>query len=418
MRTWLVLLLFGTLAVATAFGWQALASDPGYVLIALRGVRIETSLVFAVLAVLGAALILALLWRLVRWPLRSWARRTRRRSRERIARGLIALYEGRYARAIRELEKATHYAELRAPAELVMARAALALGDVACVNAALDAAAEQADAATLALRARLLREQDQAEAAFRLLQPGADAGTLPPLAWVDYAETALAVGNPEAARAALVPLARARALTPERYAALEVRVLGAALLAQRDADSLDALWASLSRAQRRLPVTLAAYARRGAALGRPLPGISEIERALRHEWQPDLVRLWGELGEAEANLRLRSAEGWLKAHAEDPVLLTTLGRLCVTLGLWGKAQEYLVRALAYAPDAAVWEALGDAARGAGDPARAAQCYANALAALRGADVTAPDLPAPTTPEVTLVADERDEHGMPRLAAPR
>lgn len=417
MRYWLGGLLLVAAMLAAAFGYHWLASDPGYVLLRLGQTSYESTAVvaFVLLVVLWA--LIGVLWRLGRWPLRLWFRRVRRKSRERLANGLVALAEGRYLRAEKELARATQYRELRAPAMLATARAALALGETARAEAALDEAAQTAPAAALALRARLRRERGESAEAFRLLAAEAKTTSLAPSAWVEYIEAALATGEGDAALAALAPLARGQALSASTFDALETRVLAAALAQQRSADGLNALWASLSRGQRRVPEALAAYATRMAQLGQPLPGMSEIEAYLRKDWSDVAVLAYAGLQGADTGARLRQAEGWLKPHPNSVALLTALGRLCVAGKLWGKAREYLERALAISETAANWEALGDCHSGEGSHDTAEQCYRNALRLHRGEASEA--LPGQGLPRLGLdtkavVVEERSEHGVPRL----
>jgi HemY protein len=416
MRYWLAGLLLVIAMLAAAVGYHWLASDPGYVLVRLGNTHYETTAVVAVVALVVLWALVGVIWRLARWPLRLWFRRVRKKSRERLANGLVALAEGRYLRAEKELARATQYRELRAPAMLATARAALALGEIARADAALDEAAETAPGAALALRARLKRERGEHAEAYRLLAGEARTATLVPAAWVEFIEAALATGDVVAATNALVPLARAQALPPATFAALEARVLAAALAAQRSADGLNAQWAQLSRAQRRVPAALAAYARRVAALGQPLSGMSEIEGYLRKDWSEPVVQAYAELAGADTGARLRQAEGWLKQHPNSVVLLVALGRLCVAGRLWGKAREYLERALAISETAATWEALGDCHAGEGSHALAEHCYRNALRLARGE--TSEPLPG-SVPRLGLdttaaVIEERSEHGVPRL----
>ena len=72
MRVWFGVLLLLALAAAAAFGWHWLASDPGYVMIRVRGTTLETSLVFAVIALLVAWALLSIVFRFARWPFRAW----------------------------------------------------------------------------------------------------------------------------------------------------------------------------------------------------------------------------------------------------------------------------------------------------------------------------------------------------------
>jgi HemY protein len=419
VKPWIILLMLIAAAVAAVLGWQALAADPGLLSIRLGRTHIETTLVFAVLVLLAAWIVLGLLWRGVRWPMRAWKSRSQRRGRERFAAGLTALAEGDHRRALRALEKASHHPELHAPALLATARAAHARGDGERTEAALDEAAAHAPAAALALRAQFLLEHGNAEAALALLKPAADKNDLPPVGWRLLAEAAMLTGDSALALRAVDALAASDALTPEALVALRARALAAALVAAPDSEALNALWSGLPRAQRAMPEAIVAYARRAAALGQPLAAMDEIESAQRKQWSERLAAVWGQLGPAHADTRLARAEGWLAAQPDSPALLLTLGRLCVQGKLWGKAREYLERGLALAPSAPLWETLGECTGGQGNTANAAVCYRNALRIARGESTQelADAARAPLDTRASI-AEERDAHGMPRLAIPK
>jgi HemY protein len=419
MKTWLLLLVLLIVACVGAFGWQLLATDPGSVLIRFGDTTLQTTLVFAVAALLVLWGLLGVLLRMLRWPMRAWLQRRHRRGRERVAAGLTALAEGDHRRALRELERAAHHAELRAPAMLATARAAHARGDTARAQSALDDAAKDAPAAALALRARFLLEQGKPDEALAVLKPQAATKNLSPSGWRQLAEAALLCGDHAASMQAIEALARGDAHSPEALAALRARVLTAALADAPDAERLNAMWAELPRTQRALPEALVAYARRAAALGQVLAAMDELESALRKRWSERLIRAYGELGEAHADVRVQRAEGWLATQLNSPELLLALGRLCIQTKLWGKAREYLERGLALAPSAPLWEALGDC-RSAQDAALdAAICYRNALRFARGESTQelAEAVRAPLDTRASIT-EERSEHGVPRLAVPR
>ena len=111
-----------------------------------------------------------------------------------------------------------------------------------------------------------------------------------------------------------------------------------------------------------------------------------------------------------------SAEGWLDSHPNDASLLLTLGRMCIRLKLWSKAQTYLQRVLALAPSASAWEALGDLHAGQNHDALASRCYHNALAFARGEAIETlplnPQTGSVDTRPITI--EERSELGVPRL----
>jgi HemY protein len=416
MRLWYTIGLLVVAAALAAFGWHWVAADPGYVLLRLRGWKVETTVVAALLILLLAWALLAALWRLARWPFGAFSRRHRRLSQQRLGEGLVALAEGRHSDAERDLNRASRLGSLHGPALLASAEAAARRGEHGRALEALDQAAQSVPQAARVVRARVLRREGKPAEALALLTTEADKGTLSPGGWYELVQAALARGDIRRAREALVPLQKSGALGSRAYAALEAQVLVATIDASADGASLNTLWSQLPKTQRRPPAVVDAYARRAASFGLSLPAMDEVESALRREWSPLLIETYGILAGDNVEARLRRAEGWLEAHPNDANLLLTLGRMCVRLKLWGKAHQHLERSLALAPGASAWEALGDAFAGQGDADQAQRCYRNALASTRG-EVVAPlaSTANPMQPDTHPIAiEERDVHGMPRL----
>lgn len=414
MKLWRWLLLLLVVAAIAAFGWHWVAEDPGYVLIRLHSWRVQTSLVVAIVALVLLWAILTFAWRAIHWPWGALSERHRRVSRQRLAQGLVALYEGRHGEAERALGRAARHSPLRAPALLAAADAARRRGATDRALEMLDDASQEAPQAARVLRARTLRDAGRADEALQLLGPESDSGTLVPAGWREWVQSALDANQPERARAGLEPLRKSGALSTNTYAALELQVLRAAIEAAPSADALKDLWRALSRSQRAQPALIVTYAQRATHFGAGLAAMDEIEGALKRDWNDDLLRAYGDLDGDNAEARIRRAEKWLDMHAEDPVLLATLGRMCARQGLWGKAHDYLQRALALQPTPQAWEALGDVASGQSDNAAAANCYQNALKLQRGDDTT--NLPAITETDGDPSPEERGEHGLPRLPA--
>jgi HemY protein len=266
------------------------------------------------------------------------------------------------------------------------------------------------------LRARFLIDNGRSADALALLKPKAAANELSLRGWRLLVDAALAHGDTQAALDALPALARSQSLTPETQAALETRVLAAALAAAPDAGRLNARWSAASRAQRKRPELVAAFARRAAALGETLAAMDEIESALRREWSEELAAAYSGLGADELPARVRKAEAWLAIAPNSPALLTTIGRLYVQQSLWDKADDPLERALGLAESSLAWEALGDCRKGEGDLAAANTCYANALRVARSETTTpvGPRLPRGPLDTRPIAFEERSEHGVPRL----
>jgi HemY protein len=415
MKLWRWVLLLLVIAALVAFGWHWAADDPGYVYVQWHGWYAERTVVTAILTLLLFWVVLSTVWWLIRWPFGAFSRRHRRVSRQRMNEGLIALAEGRHGDAERDLNRASRLDSLRGAALLGSAEASSRRGEYARAFESLDQAAQSAPKGARVLRARALRRDGKCAEAVALLAPESDSGSLTPAGWRELALAALASGDLRRARQALEPLQKSGAFGTRAYNALESKILVATLSASPDGATLNTLWSQLPKAQRRVPAIIDAYARRAAGFGLILPAMDEVESALRREWSPLLIETYGTLGNHDIDARLRRAEGWLNEYPNDASLLLTLGRMCLRLKLWSKAQTYLQRVLALAPSASVWEALGDLHAGQGNDALASRCYRNALAFARG-EVTDP-LPLNPNSSVDtrpITIEERSELGVPRL----
>ena len=370
---------------------------------------------FSAVALLLTWAILSILWRLLRWPARAWIRSQRKRARENLANGLAAFAEGRYLLAERLLTKAAKQPAVRGPALLVIARAAHSRGDDAVAAKALDEAAIDVEAAALAQRARFLNERARHADALVLLKPKAALGKLSPVGWQVLIEAALAENDAQTAFDALPTLAKTQSLAAPVMAALETRVLVAALASAPSQASLNSLWSSVSRQHRKQPEIIAAFAKRAAHFGQTLAAMDEIESALRREWNDPLALAYSDIGPAELAVRTRHAEAWLAIAPNSAALLTTLGRLCRDQKLWGKAIQFLDRAVGITDSPIAWETLGDCHAGAGDQVLANRCYRNALLNQRGQPAIPLDSRISARVDTqALVVEERDQHGVPRL----
>ena len=83
-----------------------------------------------------------------------------------------------------------------------------------------------------------------------------------------------------------------------------------------------------------------------------------LRDAIKRNWDIDLVYLYGINETKDTDKQLATAEGWLKGHESNPVLLLTLGRLCVRNKLWGKARSYLDASINIQPRSDSYKELG------------------------------------------------------------
>ena len=416
MRLFWRLLALLALAALGALAWHWLSADPGYVLVTLRGWSLETTVVVALAAlVLAWALLKIVIW-ILRLPFRAWRRHTRKVARERLAGGLVALHEGRWARAENLLTRAASDPTHRLPALLSALRAAEARGDRDSAQDLRRRLCEREDAPELAIfDAELLLARDDAAAALATLEAAGTGGSAPPRAIELRMRALTRLGRAHEGLSLLPALRQSQLLEGAALDAFEAELAAAAMRQAADAGQLAQRWDATSRGQRAQPAVVAAYAERAAALGLEEQAATAIEHALKRQWAESLARAYGLLPRGRRASPLKAGEAWLKGQANSPALLLALGRLCREESLWGKAEDYLHRALAQGAGADAWEELGHAYAAQRDDARARHAYANALRLARGED--AQPMPGRGVRELIqdeAVAEERTEMGVPRL----
>jgi len=408
---WLLLLM-----VAGSLLWQVIAADPGLVVVRLRGYDLTTSVPVAALLLLVSGFALWLVLSVLRIPFRVWTHYTRRRARARLSDGLMALHEGRWLRGQKLLEKAADEARVRVPALLAAARAARARGDDLGAEQLLDLAARDRGKNAVALeRARLAMQAGRAVQALALLDEIDPRVGIPPESHYLRAQALCSAGRASEALALVTALRRNRVLTEAAADAFERGMQASALQQAGDAAQLHQRWERVPKALRVDAEVVAAFARRAMTLGLEEQAGKAIEAALAARWSEPLAAIYGELPRPRSGSRLTIAEAWLAAHPASPALLVTLGRLCREQGLWGKAEEFLHRAIAQGAGNEAWEVLGHCFASQGDDKRARQAFANALAVRAGSRATA--LSGRSLREQIqdeAVPEDRDAHGVPRL----
>ncbi len=335
----------------------------GFVLLVYPPWRIEVSLLlFAIAAVAAFALLYATLrviHHTLALPARVRAYRERRRSQHAqvaLTAALQAWFEGRFARAEKEATLAWEAGAAPGLAALIAARAAHEMREPERRDQWFERAARSGEplhAARLLSQAELaLEERDfvGARDALRSLH-GAGPKHIATARMLLRAERGarnwdevLRLASTLGKRDAISP-----AIAEEYRVQAHVELLAGAA---RERASLRARWRRVPAGDQAHPRVAAAAARHARELGDAQLAREIIERSLAAEWSAGLVAQYGELlpqpdAESESRARLERAEQWLPAHAEDPQLLATLGRLCAQAGLWGKARDYLEASLSF-----------------------------------------------------------------------
>lgn len=371
---------------------NTLLPENGYVAISFRGYLVEMSVPTLALCVLLTLLALHAIQKLVRLPARLRAARLekrRARAREDLNRGLLEMAAGRWADAEVSLARAARDGVLPAVHYLAAARAADLQGRRdrrdAWLLLAREAAGEEL-APVLITVAEMNIKDGNTEAALEALASLGRLGDLNPHGLLLLARVYRLRGDFDLLQQLEPRLRAARGIpasaVDEIMDTLYVDMLKAAT-EKGGLSALNAVWADATRAARRRPGVVVAYARGLARFEQPEQAAVALKELLDTSWNEAAVLLYGELPGGEPLERLRVAEGWLRGRREDPALLVACARLCLRAELYGKARSYLESSMSIRPRADTAQLLADLVTELGEPEHAMQLLRSGIALATG-----------------------------------
>ena len=344
-----------TLALAAALLAMGASGRPGNVAILLPPYRVDLSLNFAVLLLLVAFVLsyiaLRALSLLLGLPRAAALFRSRRRVQvagAALHEALMHLLGGRFRRAERAAARASEVDAFRPGALLTAAQSAQAMQAYERRDGYLDALPEAARETGALLQAQWqieAREPQAARSTLRRLSGGMQRRT-------QTMRLALASARALNDHGEVLRLAHAlRKHHGLHEAAAQAMVHGAALglirQAGHDEQSLQQLWKSFEPALRRDPQIALAAARAHAAAGDAAAAralLVDVLRAAQAEPVALMPALRGMLAGIDAGF-VAQAESWMDRWPHEAQASFLAARACVELELWGKAQQYLNKAL-------------------------------------------------------------------------
>ncbi len=387
------LLVFVFLVLLLAVGLALLVEhDPGYVLVSYADWTAESTL--AVFVVLAAA-VFGTLYFLIRFLVGTLAlpgalgrwRRGRRSGKARSAtnRGLIALAEGHWERAEKELNRAADNSDTPLINYLGAARAAQKRGADSRRDHYLRLAHQSMPEAELAIgltQAEVQLSQGQLEQALATLMHLRSIAPRHGYVLNLLRKLYERLGSWSDLLTILPDLRRHGVLDSQAADQLERKALGELLHRAARAGRAEALleaWPQVPKARRGDAELVHIYAEGLLATGREREAEELLRETLKRNWDASLMRLYSRAEGSDPAEQLAAAEGWLKQHERDPALLCTLGRLALRAQLWGKARSYLEASLGLEPDPASYRELGELLERLGEKEAAAECFRKGLA---------------------------------------
>lgn len=379
--TGLIVLL---IAVALA---MLIREDPGYVMITVRDWTIEASFVVFVIAAVVAFMAAYFLVRLMGASrsapsrFRRWRHlRQERASMRLLAQGYADLASCQWREAEAIFTRSAKNNSLPYLSYLFAARAAAKQGESGRCSGYLEKAKQsmrKGDVAVGIAEVEAYLDQGNGEIAEEMLhwlrcRAPKDKGVAV-LARTVYTRLGrwdkLAKLVPHLRSLGLVTLAEKERLEDEAYEGIFKQAVEA-----KDGNIMIEAWKRAPKSLRNRPQAVENYVRQLVKLGYGDAAETAIHELSKGCWNDKLVYIYGHLESADAIRQLHRAEAWLKGHPHNPILLLTLGRLCIQNEQWKRARQYLEESIALHPYAETCRVLGDLLEQLGEPAAALEYY--------------------------------------------
>lgn len=145
-----------------------------------------------------------------------------------------------------------------------------------------------------------------------------------------------------------------------------------------DPNMLSELWQKIPHAIRKTPELIASYTTETLKISDAQNCVPLIQKALKKQWDSELIRLYGLVSGKDIQKQLTFAESHLPYHQQDPALTLTIGKLSIKNKLWGKSKTNLEKSLALQPHPETHQLLGHVLEKLGEHQTAQQHYKQGL----------------------------------------
>ncbi len=387
-----LIVLFLLLIAAGAIGVGAFVYiDAGYVMLSWENYTVETSLwMFLVLGAIALlAVYIALRALLVLFGsdrrFNEWRQRRRSlRARRQTTRGLLALAQGQWRRAERNLTSSAKDSDQPLINYLAAARAAYEQDKSEATDEWLKQASLSTKGSDLAVgitQVQLLQSRNQNEQALAVLISLREKHPRHAYLLKLLVKTLQDLEDWVALNELLPTLRKATKIPDEELRKLERNVALQLLDRARHANGgqgLTATFDGLGRDVRYTSDVMKSYVDLLLETEQEEKAEEALREGLKHVWHDELVEIFGRLKGKDANKQLLFAEQQLKERPNDPLLLLTLGRLALRVNDLEKAREYLQTGLSIRGLAELHAEMGKVMLAEGDETLACEHFQLAL----------------------------------------
>ena len=327
--------------------------DPGFLLLHYRDYSVETTLAFALVALMVVMIaiyfcirLLRGIWRLPRSIQYQSENRRFSKARRQLTQGLIDLAEGRFEQAENHLIRLVDFSESPLVHYLAAARAAQLQGKHDARDNYLKAAHEARPDAELAIgvtQAELQLAHQQTEQALATLTHLHSVAPRHNYVTMLLARAYYELEDWRALVEILPDVRRKKLIKEAKLVEMEVAgycgILGLATSSQQ---SFDNAWVKIPKALQADARMILLYLHLMAEQRWQNNSAEQLLlKSLDRQWDDRLIEVYGRYEAKDANVQLTRVEKWLDDFGHNENLLLALGRIAMRARLWGKAQGYL-----------------------------------------------------------------------------
>ena len=358
--------------------------EPGFVLLQYGGWQLETSLiVFAIimlalfvvayLAIRSLALIKQAPKKIITWH----THQLYRRNEQKLARSLIALEAGYWAKAEKMLIR--HVSSSDEPLIYYLAAAKAAQKQNALDRRdnylqLADKIAKDNDVTVGAVRAKLQLIANQQDEALTTLQHLRKIAPKQPYVLQLLQQLYTSMGTQHKIRKISHHLPNSQQELAVCEAVHQLKIAST----HHDWHTVTNIWQATPRKIRHTEDMTAAYVASLIDQHNFLQAGKLIEKFLQKKWSDRLVYYYGLVNQKEPITQLATAEKWLKNRQNNPWLLLTLGRLAKANKMWGKAEKYLRASIQYGAQGETYQVLAETLATEGQDKQAIDAYQNGM----------------------------------------
>lgn len=379
------LLIYLLILLASVWLGIKIHLSAGYVLIAYQGWSVETTLWFALLALLMLFFLLYAFLRCGKFvstlpsKIKSWINQHQeRQARAQTIAGLSELIKGYWGLAEKKLINAAKNSDMALMNYVAAAHAAQRQSAYERRNNYLRLAQQLSPKNSFAVelvQARLQVTSNQLEGALATLYHLKELNPKHQLVLQLLQQVYVKLNDWNSLRDLLPTLRKRKVLPAVELSNLEHQVYAKLLdtITPNAVEELKEFWHSIPKYLQRNPTILAVYIDHLLAHHEFNNAETLLRKMLAHTWDENLVKRYSLITSSDPVKHLALAESWIKPHASTALFLC-LGKICKRQMLWGKARYYLDKSAKLSPAREVYYELGEIMEEQNDTAAALVYY--------------------------------------------